>query len=143
MTGIFFWKWILVDAMVLAFLLTGHRLARLSIFTPGLFAFSVAAILASPLWAPSENLTWFDTPLTYSLDFEAVDARGASHVLPAGFFRPYSDAIVLRPAGVPSPQPRLTAGMGVTMDRSLAEALVSARSPEAVFAKRVFEFHVP
>ena len=55
-------------------------------------------------------------------------------MLPAGFFRPYTDAIVLRPAGVPSPHPRLTAGMGVTMDRTLAEALIAVRSPEAVFA---------
>ena len=134
MTGIFFWKWMLVDAMLLTYLLTGHRLARLSIFTSGRFALSVVAILASPLWVPSENLTWFDTPLTYSLELEGVDARGASHVLPAGFFRPYGDAIVLGPAGTAPPHPKITRGMGVTMDRSLAEALEAARSPESVFA---------
>lgn len=134
MTGIFFWKWILVDAILLVYLLRDHRLARLPIFTPGLFALSVVAILASPLWVPSENLTWFDTPLTYSLELEAVDARGASHTLPAGFFRPYTEAIVLGPAGATPPRPKLTRGMGVTMDRSLAEALEGARSAESVFA---------
>jgi hypothetical protein len=34
MTGIFFWKWILVDAMLLVFLLRGKRLATLKLFTP-------------------------------------------------------------------------------------------------------------
>jgi hypothetical protein len=134
MTGIFFWKWILVDAMLLTYLLTSHRLARLSMFTPGRFALSVVAILASPLWVPSENLTWFDTPLTYSLELEGVDARGGVHTLPAGFFRPYGDAIVLGPAGTATPHPKLTRGMGVTMDRSLAEALEGARSPDSVVA---------
>ena len=134
MTGIFFWKWMLVDAMLLVYLLRGHRLARLQIFSPWLFALSVLTILASPWWVPSENLTWFDTPLTYALDFEAVDANGASHLLPAGFFRPYGDAIVLGLAGAIPPHPRLTRGMGVTMERSLADALEAARSPDSVLA---------
>lgn len=134
MTGIFFWKWILVDAMFLVYLLRGHRLARLAMFTPARFALAVAAILASPLWVPSENLTWFDTPLTYSLEFEGVDARGVSHMLPAGFFRPYTEAIVLRTVGTISPHPMLTRGMGVALERSLADSLDAARSPDAVFA---------
>jgi hypothetical protein len=95
---------------------------------------SVLVIVASPLWAPTASLTWFDTPLTYTLEFEALDARGATHALPAGFFRPYSDAIVLGPGGATPPHPKLTRGMGVTMDRSIAEALEAARSPEAIFA---------
>jgi hypothetical protein len=134
MTGIFLWKWVLVHAMVIAFVFRIHRRGGLRVFGPASFALSVLVIFASPLWAPSANVTWFDTPLTYVLEFEALDARGASHVLPAGFFRPYSDAIVLGPGGATPPHPKLTRGMGVTMDRSIAEALEAAPSPEAVFA---------
>ena len=134
MTGIFFWKWILIDGMLLVYLLRGRRLTRMPIFTGERFAMSVLAILASPVWVPSENLTWFDTPLTYSLQFEGVDARGAVHALPAGFFRPYGEAIVLGASGATPPHPKLTRGMGVTMDRTLASALESARSADAVFA---------
>jgi hypothetical protein len=134
MTGIFFWKWMLVDAMLLIYLLRGRRLQRLAIFTPSLFALSVVAILASPLWVPSENLTWFDTPLTYVLELDAVDASGASHLLPAGFFRPYGDALVLGVAGATPPHAKLTRAMGVTMNRSLAEALETARSADSVLA---------
>jgi hypothetical protein len=134
MTGIFFWKWILIDAMLLVYLLRGRRLTRMPIFTGERFAMSVVAILASPVWVPSENLTWFDTPLTYSLEFQGIDARGAVHALPAGFFRPYSEAIVLGASGATPPHPKLTRGMGVTMDRTLASVLESARSADAVFA---------
>lgn len=134
LTGIFFWKWIAVDAFLLAYLLRGRRLARLTIFTPARFALSVAVILASPLWVKSEDLTWFDTPLTYSLRFEGVDTRGAVHLLPAGFFRPYTEAVVLGTFAAVSPHAQLTRGMGVTMDRRLAETLEAARSPDELFA---------
>jgi len=134
MTGIFFWKWMLVDAMLLAYLFHDRRPARLQIFAPRLLALSVVAIAAHPLWAPSENLTWFDTPLTYSLEFEGIDARGASHRLPAGFFRPYGDAIVLGPAGANAPHASLTRAMGVTLHRSLADSLEGMRTPDEVLA---------
>jgi hypothetical protein len=41
---------------------------------------------------------------------------------------------VLGVAGATPPHPKLTRGMGVTMDRSLAAALETARSPDSVFA---------
>ena len=134
LTGIFFWKWIVVDAFLLVYVVRGVRKVELPIFTPGRFALSVAAIVATPVWAPSENLTWFDTPLAYSLRFEATDTSGTSHPLPAGFFRPYTEAIVLGTFAGISPHPQLTRGMGVTDDRRLAELLVQARSAEEFFA---------
>jgi hypothetical protein len=134
MTGICFWRWILADACLLAFLFRRSRLARLSLFTPGRFTLSVVVILASPLWVHSENLTWFDTPLTYSLRFEGIDQHGNMYNLPAGAFRPYSEAIVLGAFAAISPYPRLTSPMGITRNRSLAEALVAARTPEELFA---------
>lgn len=134
MTGICFWKWVMADAFLLLYLLRGERLARLTFFAPARFALSVAAIVASPLWMRAENLTWYDTPLTYSLRYEGVDARGVTHALPAGFFRPFSDAIVLGTFAQVSPYVQLTRGMGVTSDRRLAEALVAARTPDDIFA---------
>jgi hypothetical protein len=134
MTGIAFWKWVMADAFLLVYLLRGERLARVTFFTPARFALSVAAIVASPLWMRAENLTWYDTPLTYSLRYEGVDARGVTYALPAGFFRPFSDAIVLGTFASVSPYVQLTRGMGVTSDRRLAEALVTARSPDEIFA---------
>ena len=143
MTGIFFWKWMLVDACLLGYLLRRHRLARLSFFTPAHFVLSIVVILASPLWVHSENLTWFDTSLTYSLRFAGIDQRGNVLELPAGAFRPYSDAIVLGTFAAVSPHVRLTGAMGVTKNRSLAEALVSARTPDDVLAMEATRGTVP
>jgi hypothetical protein len=134
LTGIFFWKWIAVELSLLTYLAQNGRLARLMIFTPSRFVLSLAVIVASPLWVTTEDLTWFDTPLTYSLRFEGVAADGAVHALPAGFFRPYTEAVVLGTFPGISPQAQLTRAMGVTKDRRLAGMLVAARSAEEVFA---------
>lgn len=134
LTGIFFWKWIALELFLLAYLLHGARLAGPVFFTTGRFALSVLLIAASPLWVTTEDLTWFDTPLTYSLRFEGVAAHGAVHALPAGFFRPYSDAVVLGTFPGVAPRAQLTRAMGVTMERDLARMLVAARSAEEIFA---------
>jgi hypothetical protein len=133
-TGIFFWKWILCDAFLLTYLLRGQQVERLAIFTPTSLAVSVAAIVAGPLWVSSVNLTWFDTPLTYSIRFEGVDTLGAAHELPAGFFRPFTEALVLQTFPYLTPNAQLTQAMGVTMDRQLAESLEASRSAEEVLA---------
>lgn len=133
LTGIFFWKWIVVDLCLLAYLLRDRRVATLPSFTSWRFAWSVVVIVSANWWFHPQNLTWFDTPLTYSLRFEGVDDEGRVHSLPAGFFRPYSEAVVMGTFAGVSPHAQLTTAMGVTQDRSLAEALVAARSAAEVF----------
>ncbi len=134
MTGIFFWKWMLVEAMLLALLLRRSPLASPDFFTRSRLVLSVVLIVAAPAWVRTENLTWFDTPLTYSLRFEGADAGGRVYDLPAGTFRPYSDALVLGTFSAMSPYVRLTGAMGVTNDRALAESLVTAPTPTRVIA---------
>jgi hypothetical protein len=134
LTGILFWKWILVEMAFLAFLLWGGRVSRLQLFSPAQFAMAVIVILAHPLWVEARNLTWFDTPLTYSIELRGIDAAGEAHELPAGFFRPYSETFVLDPFPYLSRHGQLTGAMGVTQSRGLAEALVAATAPEDVFA---------
>jgi hypothetical protein len=133
LTGILFWKWIAVELLLLVYLLGGNGLARLKPFTRPRFALSVGLIAVSPLWLRAEDLTWFDTPLTYSMRFAGIAADGATYTLPAGFFRPYSDAVVLGTFPEISPHAQLTHAMGVTKDRALAGALVAARSPADVY----------
>ena len=134
LTGILFWKWILLDVALLAFLLQGRRVARLRIFSPAHFALAVAVVLGHPAWVAARNLTWFDTPLTYAMRLEGVDAAGGVHVLPAGFFRPYAETFVLETFPYLSPHTQLTGPMGVTQSRDVAAALVAAREPSDVFA---------
>ncbi|HSJ62554.1 MAG TPA: hypothetical protein VK922_01490 [Gemmatimonadaceae bacterium] len=134
LTGIFFWKWIGVDLAFLVFLLRGRRITRLWIFSPAQFALSVLLIAASGIWVAGRNLTWFDTPLTYVIRLVGVDARGGTHALPAGFFRPYSETFVLETFSYLSPHPQLTGPMGVTQRREVANALLAARDSADVAA---------
>ena len=134
LTGIFFWKWILVDAAFLAFLLRGRRIDRLRIFGGRRLALAVLLVVGQRAWIRAQDLTWFDTPLTYSIRLEGIDAAGATHPLPAGFFRPFAETFVLGTFPYLSPHPQLTGPMGVTRTRALADALVAARDPDAVLA---------
>ena len=133
LTGIFFWKWILIDVAFLTFLLAGRRVARLRIFSPAHFALAVVLILGSRAWVTARNLTWFDTPLTYVIRLEGVDSAGTVYPLPAGFFRPYSETFVLETFPYLSPHGQLTGPMGVTQRRDVVEALLAARTPDEVF----------
>jgi hypothetical protein len=134
LTGIFFWKWILIDLAFLTFLLHRRRVERLRIFSRGHFALAVLLIVGSRAWVAARNLTWFDTPLTYSMRLEGVDERGDVHVLPAGFFRPYAETFVLETFPYLTPYPQLTGPMGVTQRRSIANALLAAEEPRDIFA---------
>ena len=133
LTGILFWKWILVDAAFLAFLLRGRRIDRLRIFGGRRLALAVLLVVGQRAWIRAQDLTWFDTPLTYSIRLEGLDAAGGTHALPAGFFRPFAETFVLETFPYLSPHPQLTGAMGVTRSRALADALVVARDPAAVF----------
>lgn len=133
LTGIFFWKWILIDLAFLTFLLYGRRVQRLRIFSLGHFVLAVILILGSQAWVAARNLTWFDTPLTYSIRLEGVDTKGNVHVLPAGFFRPYAETFVLETFPYLTPYPQLTGPMGVTQSRRIANALLAAEEPQEIF----------
>jgi hypothetical protein len=134
LTGILFWKWILVDVALLAFLLRGRRIDRLRIFGGWRLALAVLLVVGQRAWIRAQDLTWFDTPLTYSIRLEGLDAAGATHALPAGFFRPFAETFVLETFPYLSPHPQLTGPMGVTRSRPLADALVAAPDPAAVVA---------
>ena len=134
LTGILFWKWILVDVALLAFLLREGRLGRLRIFGGWRLALAILFVVGQRAWIRAQDLTWFDTPLTYSIRLEGIDAAGGAHALPAGFFRPFAETFVLGTFPYLSPHPQLTGPMGVTRSRPLAEALVAARDPAAILA---------
>ncbi len=58
LTGIFFWKWILIDLAFLTFLLHRRRVERLRIFSFAHFALADALILGSRAWVAARNLTF-------------------------------------------------------------------------------------
>jgi len=134
LSGILFWKWMLVEVALLAFLTRGRRIDRLEFFTPSHALLSVVIIGACMTWVKATNLTWFETPLTYSVRLEGEGASGNTYELPAGFFEPYADMFVFNSFPYLSTTPHLTGAMGAATPRSRADAVLEAPTAGAVFA---------
>ncbi len=132
-TGMLFWMWILVEAALLWFLLAGDRIRRIRIFTPAHFLTSAALIVGCGFWLAPTNLSWYDTPLTYSVRLEGVGASGASHELPTGLLSPYSDTFFLGLFHHLSSNPQMTSVMGAAWLPGVADSLVAATTAEQVF----------
>ncbi len=87
--GIFFWKWILLNAMLIYLLRHRFRGPETRIFTPAHFLFSIGLIGAGYFWFQPTNFSWYDTRLHYTYHFEAVGESGATYDLPARYLAPY------------------------------------------------------
>ncbi|MEZ4423533.1 MAG: hypothetical protein R3E98_08995 [Gemmatimonadota bacterium] len=133
-SGICFWKWMAVEVALLVFLRTGDRIERLPFFTPAHAVLSILLIGGATLWVRPGNLTWYDTPLTYSLRLEGVTTTGRTVPLDAGSFAPYREMFVLGLFPYLSPDVQLTGTMGAATDPARADALVRAPTVETVRA---------
>ncbi len=135
MTGMLFWKWIALEGVLLWFLISKSRIRALRIFTPAHFAVSVLLILACRFWVEGQNLSWYDTPLTYTVRLTGIGATGASYALPTPLTAPYADMFFLAPFRYLTSDPQVTSVMGAAgQPHALADSLVEARSAEAVLA---------
>jgi hypothetical protein len=132
LTGIFFWKWMIVEAGLLVFLLGRQRIDRLGIFTRTHFATSVVIILGSGLWMKPVALSWYDTPLTYAVKMDGLGPSGRTYALPDGLFQPYAQMFALGLFWYLSPNPQITGSQGVTMEPGLADTLYALRTPRDV-----------
>jgi poly-gamma-glutamate synthesis protein (capsule biosynthesis protein) len=88
LTGIFFWKWIVVD-VALAVVCWRHGRALLDTMPLGVRVAAVFVLFATqPILAP-QHLGWWDTRLTQAFVVDVVDKRGAVHAFPPLAFAPY------------------------------------------------------
>lgn len=134
LSGIFFWKWILLESALLAFLFAGRRWASISIFSGAHSVLYAALLIGAPLWMGATDLTWRQTPLTYVMRFEGIDAAGGRHTLPYDAFSPFADSFVISTFAALADHPRLTGAMGVTHDAGIATELQRAEDPASLFA---------
>ena len=68
LSGMFLWKWILLEAALFAYFLRERE--RVAISNWSYFVLSLILIGGSPLWFKPKNLSWYDTPVTYSYPIE-------------------------------------------------------------------------
>lgn len=133
LSGIFFWTWIILDSVLMAFFLVDRGTRSQQVFNPARFVLSVVLIGSSPLWLRPPRLSWFDVPVSYTYRFEATGEDGAERTLPPCFFAPYDYQFTLGDFGylVDAPQPHIV--WGTVSSRDLATSLAAATSTEDVW----------
>ncbi len=133
LTGIFFWKWIVFEVALLAFLRRDRLIDHLPIFDLRHAVIATALIIAGPVWAHPVDLSWLDSPVNYVYRFEASSSDGTTQTLAPEFFRPHDYLFTLSPFGYLSTEPVLPVVWGATRDRQTLDALSTADGKAAIF----------
>jgi hypothetical protein len=133
-SGICFWKWMVVDASLFALFLWNTEAKSLQIFTPRHFLLSIFLIIGGIFWANPVNLSWYDTRISYTYRFEAIGESGKRYTLPPRFFAPYDKQFTMSSFGYIVEQPQLGVFWGATKNRGLADALIGAKTPDQIYA---------
>jgi hypothetical protein len=140
-SGIFFWKWMLVDGLLLWYLVMLRRdgnqtaeptaRARVALFTPRLAALSLVVMLGARFYFDLVPFAWFDSKLVNRFELYGVAESGHRYPLDARFFAPY-DILMQQSRHYPLLDGTVLVGTyGVTLDPVLVEALEDA-TPDTV-----------
>lgn len=132
LTGIFFWKWVVLDA-ALAILLMKNKMPATGFFTANHFVLSVLIIGGSALWFKPTELAWLDARISYTYRFEALGTNGRTYTLPPRFFAPYDYQFTLSNFSYLTKEPHLGIVWGATMRRFIVERLEEKTTPNEVF----------
>ncbi len=88
-SGIFFWKWVLLDLSLITLFWKYKHEVDSYLFTRKNAVLSLFVILAAFAFLPQTNAGWFDTRVNNFYEFEAVGANGTVRPLARGFWAPY------------------------------------------------------
>lgn len=135
MSGICFWQWTVVDALLAAVLVSRWRDELSPGFGGWTFLLSVPFILGGVLWFRPVGLNWLDSAMTYTFRFEGVGESGRSYSLPPEYFSPYEYEFTLGPFRTYVDEPTLQIYWGATSHGTSARALVA--KPTADNARRL------
>ena len=134
LSGIFFWKWIIVESAVLLLLLTKGGAPTFAVFSRPHFVLSIPFIVGGIVWFGPVNLSWYNAAVSYTYRFEGVGESGRRFSLPPSFFTPYDYQFTLSGFGYLSPHRQLGVVWGAIGNRNDAEALAGARGQREVEA---------
>lgn len=133
MSGICFWKWIILDMALMLVFFSRGRSARLEMFTRPYFLLSVLLVGGGALWFRPVKLAWLDVPVTYTYRLIAQSDSGASYRLPPHFFAPFDYQFTLGHFHYLVTEPRLDVVWGATRNVGLASALQQIDEAEEVW----------
>ena len=123
LTGIFFWKWILLNMVLILIVrrLTPSEHEHLyswPVMLTGLVLLAVSSFLFRP-----PQLFWYDSPYVQKYQVEVVSPDGDAQPLPRNFIRPYQMIFSKEGLEFISPGYALVGSYGATMDVELLAAL--------------------
>jgi len=123
-SGIFFWKWIILDLSLIGLLISiRHKDWLQSWFQPKYIIVFVVLILGAPQYFSPHVLAWFDTEVNNFYEFQAVDADGNIFDLERGFFAPYDIVFAQSRFHKINPYPVLVGAYGAQGDFAIFDML--------------------
>ena len=143
-SGIFFWKWMLLEAVLILFFARCDR-ETLAGFGPALVILALPFAVLSPRLFGVATLAWYDTPYSVNMEFEAVGVSGAVYRLSPDDFAPYDVLFSQGRMGFLA-QPRIVVGsIGTALDWDVASKIYGAgevndvAEVEAQFARSQYD----
>ncbi|PCJ86706.1 MAG: hypothetical protein COA57_05715 [Flavobacteriales bacterium] len=89
LTGLFFWKWMLVDAALIALLLLLPKNFLDELFSKSNFRLSLCIIAIAFFFFSPLKISWHDTPFTQFFSYEAVGESGKIYPMNKNDFKPF------------------------------------------------------
>jgi hypothetical protein len=128
LSGICFWKWVVLDGLLLVAFGSSSRAAAIGAGNWRVAALFGALVVAGPIWARPRPLVWIDTPVAYTYRFYVIDGRGAEHFVPPSAFAPFDYQFTQGTFPWLVDASRLDLVWGATRDPAVARALLEVRS---------------
>ncbi len=127
LSGLFFWKWMILEAALLVFVLRCDRDVFAS-FGPALVLLALPFVALSPRLFGVSNLAWYDTPYTVRIALEAVGESGTAYRVDPDDLAPYEMLLALGRLGFLAKPGILVGSHGAAVDWNVASRINQARS---------------
>ena len=127
LSGIFFWKWMVLEA-ALAFFVVRSRRETFS-FRPALILLALPVAFFSPRLFGVATLAWYDTPYTVNLELEAVGLSGTAYRIDRNDMAPYEVLLAQGRLGFVAKPGMLVGSLGTALDWEVASRIERARTP--------------
>jgi len=132
-SGIAFWRWGLLELLILGLLIKYPKEALFQVYSKSVFAVSLVLILGASIWFKPVKLSWHDSKVNYTYLLEGIGESGKTYNLSPEFFQPYEYQFTQSPFAYLSNEKQLNVVWGAT-GRKTAKALQQVRSAEDLFA---------
>lgn len=130
-SGIFFWKWVVVELALVCMILTIPRSLAGSMFNGRQVAIAACFVAMFSFWSSRVvNLAWYDTNLAFHFNYEAVGKSGKRYEVPPYLFAPYDLPFAKGRFYFLTDRPQMVDCLGATWDKETLMNLRECDSPD-------------